>query len=397
MNLNEKSLKHYAILVGSLEGGGAQTVLLNLAKAFGRIGHKIDLLVFSKTSKIENIENNIRVVTVSPCSFFTFFKHLLRLPFKSLIIVLISLFFKKRKKFRSLPNILNYLSTNNPDVLISSITLQDLVAMWAKYLQKGNTRFIIRLANSIEWSKNSKDYLERRYHYLVRYWYPMADKIISVSRGLADEIAQLTELPEKSFTVINNPVDNIRIGNLAAQDVKEPWFSKPGPPVLITTARLHPQKDYPTLIRAFSILRKKRAVRLLILGEGSERDKITEMIEVYGLQNDIRLLGYQKNPHAYVARSDVFVLSSVWEGFSNSLVEALSCGTKIVSTDCKHGTREILDSGRYGKLVPVADPKALANSLYEALQENGNPNFLKKRAKDFDINIIADTYLESLF
>ena len=396
MNAINQPQKHIAILAGSLEGGGAEKALLRLAKAFSNKGCRIDFLIFSKDPQIYNLSNNIRVIAVDPSPLSTLFKYFIQLPLKTSMIVCISLFFKKRKKIRTLPNIINYLTANNPDVFISSITLHDLIAMWAKCNFKGQTQFVIRLANSVEWSKFSKDFMERQYQYLIRHWYPQADKIISVSQGLADEIAELSGVPDRDIHTINNPVDNRRINELASQKINDPWFQDDGPPIIISTARLHPQKDYPTLIKAFRILRKKTNARLLILGEGSERDKIVKMIEAYGLQNSVRLLGYQKNPHAYVARSDVFVLSSLWEGFSNSLIEALSCGTKIVSTNCKHGSKEILASGLYGKIVPVADPEALADSLYDALQEKVNPSYQKARARDFDIEKIADLYLKTI-
>ena len=395
MNSVNKSHKHIAILAGSLEGGGAEKALLRLAKAFSNKGCRIDFLIFSKYQQIYNLSDNIRVLAVDPSSLSALFKCSIHLPLKTSIILFISLIYKKRKKLRSLPNIINYLTTNNPDVFISSITVHDFIAMWAKYILMGQTQFVIRLANSVEWSKSSNDFLERQYQYLIRHWYPKADKIISVSQGLADEIAELSGVPDSDIHTINNPVDNRRINELASQEINDPWFQDDGPPIIISTARLHPQKDYPTLVKAFWILREKIDARLLILGEGSERDKIVKMIEAYGLQNDVRLLGYQQNPHAYVARADVFVLSSLWEGFSNSLIEALSCGTKIVSTDCRHGTKDILDSGKYGKLVAVSDPEALAESIYAALQEQEDPSYLKARAADYDIEKIADRYLRS--
>jgi glycosyltransferase involved in cell wall biosynthesis len=394
MNSINRSQKHIAILAGSLDGGGAEKALLRLAKAFSNKGCRIDFLIFSKDPQIYNHSNNIRVIAVDPSPLFTLFKYFIHLPLKTSMIVCISLFIKNRKKIRSLPNIINYLTENNPDVFISSITVHDLISMWAKFFLKGDTQFVIRLANSVEWSKFSKDFLERQYQYLIRRWYPKADKIISVSQGLADEIAELSGMPDSDIHTINNPVDNRRINELASQEINDPWFQGDGPPIIISTARLHPQKDYPTLIKAFWILREKIDARLLILGEGSEHDKIVKMIESYGMQNSVRLLGYQKNPHAYVARSDVFVLSSLWEGFSNSLIEALSCGTKIVSTNCKHGTKEILDSGKYGNIVPVGDPEALAESIYTCLQDKVDTSLLKKQAKNFDISVIANRYLK---
>ncbi len=394
MNSVNQSHKHIAILAGSLEGGGAEKALLRLAKAFSNKGCRIDFLIFSKDPRSYNLSNNIRVIAVDPSPLSVLFKYLIQLPLKTSIIVFIALIYKKRKKLRSLPNIINYLTTNSPDVFISSITAHDFIAMWAKYILKGKTQFVIRLANSVEWSKSSKDFLERQYQYLIRHWYPKADKIISVSQGLADEIAELSGVPDSDIHTINNPVDNRRINELASQEINDPWFKDDGPPIIISTARLHPQKDYPTLIKAFWILKEKIDARLLILGEGSEHDKIVKMIEAYGLQNYVRLLGYQKNPHAYVARADVFVLSSLWEGFSNSLIEALSCGTKIVSTNCKHGTKEILDSGKYGNIVPVGDPEALAESIYNCLQDKVDTSLLKKQAKNFDISVIANRYLK---
>jgi glycosyltransferase involved in cell wall biosynthesis len=137
--------------------------------------------------------------------------------------------------------------------------------------------------------------------------------------------------------------------------------------VLIAVGRLQIQKDYPTLLRAFAQVRQKRPVRLLILGEGKERPMLEELIKTLGVEEDVSLPGFVMNPFAYMARASLFVLSSRWEGLPTVLIEAMCCGTPVVSTDCPSGPREILREGQYGQLVPVGEPTALARAIETTL------------------------------
>jgi glycosyltransferase involved in cell wall biosynthesis len=173
--------------------------------------------------------------------------------------------------------------------------------------------------------------------------------------------------------VVYNPVITPEIMALARQTPDHPWFAAGGPPVILAVGRLTPQKDFPTLLRAFAEVRRRRPARLLILGEGEERAALEALGADLGVAADVALPGFRENAMAYMAGSALFVLSSAWEGLPTVLIEALAAGTRVVSTDCPSGPREILQDGRLGSLVPVGDVAALADAMTAALARPAAP------------------------
>jgi glycosyltransferase involved in cell wall biosynthesis len=121
------------------------------------------------------------------------------------------------------------------------------------------------------------------------------------------------------------------------------------------------------LIDAFARLRETRPAHLIILGEGEERARLESLVQELQLASDVALPGFVQNPYAYMHRAAVFVLSSIWEGLPNSVIEALACGCPVVSTDCPNGPAEILDGGKYGHLVPMGNPQDLAEAIGKVL------------------------------
>jgi glycosyltransferase involved in cell wall biosynthesis len=186
-------------------------------------------------------------------------------------------------------------------------------------------------------------------------------------RGTADDMIRTSHVPRHLARVIYNPVITPQIAPLASEPVDHPWFASGEPPVVLGMGRLTTQKDFPTLLQAAAQLRRDREFRLLILGEGEDHDQLERLIRELGLTHVASLTGFVKNPFAYLARASLFVLSSAWEALPTVLIEALALGTPVVSTDCQSGPREILDGGRYGRLVPVGDVHALSQAMAETL------------------------------
>ncbi|MFP8875175.1 MAG: glycosyltransferase, partial [Myxococcota bacterium] len=159
------------------------------------------------------------------------------------------------------------------------------------------------------------------------------------------------------------------------------------------------QKDYPTLMRAFALVRKERPARLLILGEARKprrRERLLELAKQLGVADDVELPGHVRNPMAYMTRAAVFALSSSWEGLPGVLIEALACGCPVVATDSPGGSSEILAGGAYGRLVPIGDPEALAKALLATLDEPRQEARQKLRAAHFSVDASADSYLDAL-
>ena len=190
--------------------------------------------------------------------------------------------------------------------------------------------------------------------------------------------------------VIYNPAVSPDIDELAQLQLDHPWFSDGGPPVILGVGRLVPQKDFSTLIDAFRLIRVSRPCRLVILGEGSLRSELEARIAGLGLEDCVSLPGWVENPFAFMARSALFVLSSVYEGFGLVLVEALACGCPAVATDCPAGPSEILEDPAL--LAPVGDPEALAQVMLRALDRPADKAALRARAARFSVERAMDGY-----
>ncbi|HSM75180.1 MAG TPA: glycosyltransferase [Desulfobacterales bacterium] len=390
--------RRIALLLGSLSGGGAERIVLELAGALAKREFAVDLVVCRlEGALVPEIPGGVRPIELGTAPRSAFLRTLLRLPAGTWLTLLPVMLRKPLKKIRALPFLELYLRREQPDVILASTHVPNLLAVWAVRLSGLPIRTVLKQDNSLARSlADSTDPLRRKLLRLVRLWYRRADAVVAVSKGVGDELVTLGEVPREKVQVIHNPIDTGRITRQAEAQPDHPWFQPGQPPVLLAAGRLHPQKDYPTLLRAFAALRKARHLRLAILGEGRERPHLEKLTQDLGIGADVRLLGFQPNPFAFMARAAVFVLSSAWEGLGNVLIEALACGCPVVSTDCPHGPSEILARGRYGALVPVGDPERLARAIGETLERPGDPRTGLQRARAFDIQNIAEQYEQLL-
>jgi glycosyltransferase involved in cell wall biosynthesis len=231
---------------------------------------------------------------------------------------------------------------------------------------------------------------------LIRATYPKADSIIAISNGVATDLADTTGIERESIDVIHNPAFSPDIQSKSKESVSYRWFDT-DTPVVIAVGSLTQQKDFSTLLRAFSVLRERQDAHLLILGEGELREELESLASELGIATAVDMPGFVDNPYAYMRQADVFVLSSKWEGFGNVVVEALACGCPVVSTDCPSGPAEILANGEYGSLTPVGDETALAAEIETVLNTTPEPDRLRARAEAFTTEIVADQYIKHLF
>jgi glycosyltransferase involved in cell wall biosynthesis len=271
----------------------------------------------------------------------------------------------------SLVPLVRYLRRRRPDVLVAALAHANIVAVWARWLARGDTALVI--THHLGLSTEKASLAARRWSVLRAWFYPRADAIVAVSRDMAVDLARSIGVPRGRVDVIVNPVITPQLTKLAEARLDHPWFAPGEPPVVVGIGRLEPQKDFETLIRAIALVRQERAVRLLILGEGGERAALESLVREVGLGEDVALPGFVENPYQYLARAAVFALSSVYEGLPTVLIEALAVGTPVVSTDCQNGPREILEDGRLGRLVPIDDPSALAAAIAATLAQPPAP------------------------
>jgi glycosyltransferase involved in cell wall biosynthesis len=393
-----KNAKHIALFLSSLGGGGAERVYLDLARKFTERGHRVDMVFASLRGQlVSDIPVSVHTVELGIPPLIKALHALFRLPVETWKVLLPPILAKRPKKLRSLFGLERYLLEERPDAIMATTNIPNLLALWAAWLARVETRLVIRQANSLTtWVNNATKSFQRKLPVMVRHWYSLADEIISVSGGVADDLCRAAAVPRERISVIFNPIDLERIAKWAVKEPDDPWLRPGQPPVLVAVGRLQPIKDYPTMLRAFALARAQQPMKLVILGEGPERRRLEALVQELGVANDVRLLGFQKNPYAYMARAAVFLLSSISEGFPNVLPEALACGCSIVSTNCPDGPAELLDHGRYGQLVPVGDDAALAQAILQTLRAPYDRKLQQKRAEDFSIDAIADQYLEIL-
>jgi len=297
---------------------------------------------------------------------------------------------------RSLPGLVRYLRRERPVALISALHYVNLVALCASRLAHTPTRVVVTERNTLsEATRNQPRLWGQVLTRLIACLYPGADAIVSVSHGVADDLARETGLRRDRIRVIYNPIITPDLVEKSRVPLAHPWFDEGEPPVVLAVGRLRPQKDFGTLLESFARVRRSRPARLLILGEGSERPRLEALRAKLSLEADVELPGFVSNPHPYMVRAGVFVLSSRWEGLPGVLIEARSCGVPVVATDCPSGPREILRDGRDGQLVPVGDVDAMAQAIEAALSGRAvtpSPEGLLP----FDQEVVLDQYLEVL-
>lgn len=215
----------------------------------------------------------------------------------------------------------------------------------------------------------------------IRLFYPLADARILVSRDAAEDMARFSGMDRSAFQVIYNPIEAPGVVPVATAEVEALWPAGGGARI-ITVGTLKAQKNHALLIRAIALLNQQRPASLMILGEGDLREDLEELAAKLGISERVMMPGFHTDPWPFYASAQLFVLSSDYEGFGNVLVEAMYCGLPVVSTDCEAGPREILDGGRFGRLVPCGDVQALADAMLEALGESSSANALKGRAEE---------------
>jgi glycosyltransferase involved in cell wall biosynthesis len=286
-----------------------------------------------------------------------------------------------------------YIRKAAPASVLSFLNHQNLVLLLVAPFIKSDTRFIVNVRNHITTSaRHGKSRWMRSVPRIIKRFFPRADLIVAPSRGVAEDIREITAIAPEKIRVVHNPVFRAEIMDLAAEDPGHPWLADDSIPVVIAAGKLKLQKDFQTLLRAFAAVRSRRPARLIILGRGPDRQALLELAEELGISDDFQLPGHVRNPYAYFRRASVFVLSSAWEGLPNVLIEAMACGCPVVSTDCPSGPDEILDGGRIGRLVPVGDAVRMAEAIIETLESPPAAEEMIKRAREFSFDEAITDY-----
>ncbi len=230
----------------------------------------------------------------------------------------------------------------------------------------------------------------------------LATRVVANCCALADEAKRFWKLKRRP-SVIHNGLDFGHIEKKSAEAATHPWTKDGQTPLIVSAGRIAPQKGFGNLIDAFAIVAETTDVRLMILGGrelDGERERLLAQIKMLNLGDRVLLAGEKPNPYPFMKAADVYVSSSLYEGFSNSLLEALALGVPVVSTDHKFGANEIIEDGKSGILVPVSDPRAMAEAILQVLEDGKLRQTLSKnaleRARRFSVERNIKEY-EKLF
>ena len=401
---------HVGFLLTGLSGGGAERVLLNLAAALIARGHRADLVIprFAgdyraaipsgmrvRRARMPGTDRkflgavrrsgiDVEAVTVNPLGATRSWLVLTR-KYPGIPVL-------RGNGLRSIyPHahfLARYMREVRPHVLISGLPGPNAIAVCAAELADWAVPVVVTVWNNVsadytpEWLEASKTL------------YPLADAVVAVSEGVAESVRQSLGVDAERLRTIYSPIPADRIRRLAQEKVTHPWFTDGAPPVVLNVGREAPQKDHPTLVEAFGLARREVDARLVILGKLSApyRAKLKSLARSHGVEEDLGFVDFDENPYRYMRRAALLALSSRWEGLPTVILEALACGTPVVSTDAPHGPREIL--GGWGGLPPVGDALALALALVATLRgARPTAEALRARADDFSEQKAVDAYL----
>ena len=333
-----------ALYLPSLRGGGAERMFLHLAKGFAERGCTVHLvLARAEGPYLPEVPADLPVFDL-----------------------------RASRVLTSLPGLVRYLRRERPFALLSALDHANSIAVCAQLIARVPTRVVATVHSTpSRVVANARTLRERLLPMWVRPFYRRAHAVVAVSQGVAEELVHYIGVPEQKVKVIYNPIITPDLFRKADEPVDHPWFRDGEPAVILGVGRLTTAKDFPTLIRAFALVRRQKCVRLMILGEGEERPALEALVRELGIEEDVALPGFVQHPYAYMKRARMFVLSSRWEGLPTVLVEALALGVPVVATDCQSGPAEILRNGELGTLVSVGSVEALADAISRTLSNGG--------------------------
>lgn len=328
-----------AIFLQDLGGGGTEKTMVNLMTGLVDRGVTVDLVLAKAIGPfLPLVPETVRIVDL-----------------------------RARRLLSSLPRLVAYLRQAQPKALLSALVHANVGAILSAAVARADARVVVR--EDTHYSTHLRTETLAPIRLAMRAaprLYPLADAVVAVSQGVADDLCEHMPLLPERLHVIYNPVITDQLLEASRHRPQHPWFSE-SVPVVLGVGRLIADKAFDKLIEAFALLRRQREARLVILGEGTERPHLLSLAREVGVSDDVSLPGFVPNPYACMRRASVFVLSSRREGLPGALIEAMACGCPVVSTDCPSGPSEILDGGRYGHLIPVGDSYAMASAIQTVL------------------------------
>jgi glycosyltransferase involved in cell wall biosynthesis len=367
MFMSQSSPKRIAFFMPNLFQGGAERVMLTLANQFATQDIQVDfILAKAKGQFLNRLSPKINVLDLQAV-----------------------------KTIFSVFRLAAYLRKQTPDVLFSTLHPSNIVALLAKTMSGTNVRIIVRVGTTVSAQRYApwKKWFVR---HVLAFCYSRVDQVVAVSNSVAADLQSYLKINPSKIVTIYNPTITDEFLEQSAEVVSHPWFQPAQPPVIIGAGRLIVDKGFADLISAFALVRASTNAKLAILGDGTERSHLELLAKELEIENDFSILGYVENPFAYMKRAALFVMPSLREGLPNVLIEAMACGCPVISTDCPGGAKEILNNGKYGDLIPVRDPKSLADAIVRNLRGDTKKVDVEWLNR-FKLEYVARQYFHLLF
>lgn len=368
-DMQKSTEKRIAIFVATSGHSGVDRTMQNLIPAFAQRGYLVDVLKVRKHGpELSTIPQGVKIFDLGSSHVYSSFFALCR-----------------------------YLNKYQPVAMLTDKDRVNRTALLARAMTKGRPFLALSCGTTLSVDLAGRGPIER---WLTKNsfgkLYPLADNLLVISKGGAEDLADYTGFPRERITVVPAPVIPASLLNEERPRPDHPWFQPGEPPVILGVGKLAPGKDYASLIRAFAKVRKSMNCRLMILGRGKQEGDLRDLADSLGVGMDVDLPGFKINPYDYMAHAALFVHTSLLEGLGFVIIEALAVGTPVVATDCPSGPREILQDGKYGALVPVRDHERLAEAILATLNHPLPAEVLKEAARPYEIELSATAHLAAM-
>lgn len=354
-----------SIVSPTMSGGGAQKVAINLANQWSQQNIEVELIVLKNTG--------------------VYFDQLS----KKVDLKVLNL---RKVRYGLLP-LLFHLKKTKPNYVISNIRHTNIFLGFISIFLP-NTKFFGREANTLDGIKGKGFITQKAYLLLMRCSYKKLHGVISNSSHTFNDLVSHNIRSERSI-IIGNPVINREANNLVQEKCNDPWIQSKRFRTIMGVGRLTKQKNFELLIKAFNKLQVIAPdTRLIIIGAGPKSKELNNLISDYKLHNIVKILPFQDNIYKWMKGADVFVSTSIYEGFGNVIVESLFCGTEVVVTDCPGAPVDIVKHGKYGNIAHSNDAESVMQAIARTLSDKKDrSNFLYDRSVQFSVERISTKYL----
>ena len=358
-----------AFFIIDLYRGGGEKVVVDLSNDLVQRGFDVDLVLVKKRGPyLDLVDKNVEIVDLDVD----------RIIF-------------------SLPKLIRYLKQNKPKALLSISKHPHLISIWAKMISRVDTKIILRLGIPFSRGGSKANWRERILPILIKMFYPFADLIVGNSEFITNDFRSVVKVKDSKITTIYSPKPTEEILSKSLEKTGEDWLDNKDKPVIISVGRLNEQKGFTTLLEAFIKSQEKIDSRLIILGNGEDQEVLEKMAISSGVSDKFKIIGFQKNPYAFMAKSDIYVLPSRYEGMPNAMIEAMICGVPVIASDIPPAV-EITRNGEFGINYPLDNVDTLAGEMVGMLGDKNKLEMFGKKAKErvkvFDHEVIMKRYIE---